>query len=78
MADPYFGLTGIPNPTSAAGQGLGLGTALGQQTQDEIEERKRRQQMGLPEPGQSEAVRSLFSSLNAGLGGGLGQRGKGF
>jgi hypothetical protein len=77
MANPY-GAAGVAAPPSSAVDGLGLGTALGQQTQDEIEERKRRQQMGLPEPGQSEAVRSLFSSLNAGLGGGLGQRGKGF
>ena len=29
MADPYYGLTGIPNPTSAAGEGLG--DLLGQQ-----------------------------------------------
>jgi hypothetical protein len=76
MANPY-GAAGVPAPASAA-DALGLGTALGQQTQDEIEERKRRRQMGLPEPGQSEAVRSLFNTFNTGLGGGLGVRGRGF
>jgi hypothetical protein len=76
MANPY-GAAGVPAPTSAA-DALGLGTVLGQQTQDEIEERKRRQQMGLPEPGQSEAVRSLFNTFNTGLGGGLGTRPRGF
>jgi hypothetical protein len=72
-----YGMTGIAAPSSAA-DSLGLGTALGQQTQDEIEERERRQQMGLPEPGQSEAVRSLFNTFNTGLGGGLGGRGRRF
>jgi hypothetical protein len=71
MADPYFGLTGIPSPTSAAGQGLG--DLLGLQQKDETDEQRRKRLAGTTgdQPGTSEAVKSLFGSLG-GLGSGLG------
>jgi hypothetical protein len=73
MADPFYGLTGIASPVSAAGQGLG--DLLGQQQQDETEEQRRKRLAGMQdEPGQSAAVKSLFGSLG-GLGSGLGSIG---
>jgi hypothetical protein len=73
MADPYFGLTGIPNPTSAAGQGLG--DLLGQQRDQETDEQRKKRLAGQQDPGTSAAVRDLFGGLNPGLGS-LGGRGR--
>jgi hypothetical protein len=67
-----YGMTGIAAP-SAAGQGLGLGDLLGQQQQDETEEQRKKRLAGQQdEPGTSAAVKSLFNTFDAGLGGGLG------
>jgi hypothetical protein len=73
MADPYYGLTGIASPSSAAGQGLG--DLLGQQRVDETDEQRKKRLAGTEdEPGTSAAVKSLFGSLG-GLGS-LGGRGR--
>jgi hypothetical protein len=71
MATNPYGMVGIAAP-SAAGQGLG--DLLGMQQKDETEEQRKRRLAGLPEPGQSEAVKSLFGGLNTSLGS-IGGRG---
>ena len=73
MADPYYGLTGIASPSSAAGQGLG--DLLRMQQKDETEEQRKKRLAGQQDPGTSAAVRDLFSGLNTSLGS-LGGRGR--
>lgn len=60
----------MPGPTQALGAAadLGLGGMLGQQTQDETEEEKRRRKLGLTPITASPAAQQLFGFGQTGVG----------